>query len=431
MDISKLRQRIKKIPSSFLLAMGFVSLIVIGTILLLLPISSNENIKFLDALFVATSAVCVTGLSPIDVSVTLTTFGQIVLMSLFQIVGLGYALLLVSIITVTNGNLSFKNKLLIRESFGLDNRTNIKTIIKFVILTTLICEVIGAIALAFPFFKDFGIKGIFIALFTSVSAFNNAGFDLFGTSLINYHDNPVVLLTVSFLIIVGGLGFIVLKELLTKKGKRIRLSIHSKIVLLVTAILLLLGTLGFILTQKLSPLEAFFQAVTTRTAGFCSFDQSLLTPRAYLLTILLMFIGASPCSTGGGIKTTTLFTALGSSLSILRGKDFIAFKRFISKDTIIKALFIFLFAILTIFISCIILAFIEPDIPLSALFYEVTSALATVGLSQNITVLLSPLSKIIIILLMYIGRVGILTILSCIATDIKHVNYLEGKVIVG
>ena len=431
MSISYYRQKLKKVPSSLLLALGFFSLIILGTILLLLPISTTKDLSFIDALFVSTSAVCVTGLSPIEICSNLTFFGQIVLMCLFQIGGLGYALLLVSLISLTNGNLSFKNKLLVRESFGVDNRMNTKEIIKFVLISTFICELLGTIILSFVFFKTEGLKGIFIALFTAVSAFNNAGFDLFGTSLITYNNNAVVLLTVSSLIIIGGLGFIVLKELLIPQGHRLRLSVHSKIVLFMTIILIVFGTIGFIITQHLSILEAFFQAVTTRTAGFCSFDQSLLTPRAYILTIFLMFIGASPCSTGGGIKTTTLFTAIGSSLSLLKGKDFIAFKRYISKDTVIKALFIFLIAILVIFFSCLILSFAEPDIPLSALFYEVTSALATVGLSQNITSLLSITSKIIIIILMYIGRVGILTILSCLSSENKHVEYLEGKVIVG
>ena len=431
MSISSIRQKLKKIPSSVLLASGFFSLIIIGTILLLLPFSTTKEITFIDALFISTSAVCVTGLSPIEICSTLTIFGQIVLMCLFQIGGLGYALLLVSIISLTNGNLSFRNKLLVRESFGVDNKMNTKEIIIFVLVTTFICELIGTIILSFAFYPFLGNKGVFIALFTAISAFNNAGFDLFGNSLISYNSNALVLLTVSALIIIGGLGFIVLKDLLVPKGHRLRLSIHSKIVLLMTSILLIFGTLGFIFTQHLSIVEAFFQAVTTRTAGFCSFDQSLLTPRAYILTIFLMFIGASPCSTGGGIKTTTLFTAIGSCISLLKGKDFIAFKRYISKDTVIKALFIFLVAILVIFFSCLILSFTEPDIPLSALFYEVTSALATVGLSQNITSLLSVTSKIIIIFLMYIGRVGILTILSCISAETKHVEYLEGKVIVG
>ena len=431
MGISHIHQKIKKLPSSLLLALGFFCIILLGTFLLMLPFSTTKAISPIDALFIATSAVCVTGLSPIEICSTLTLFGQIVLMSLFQIGGLGYAILLVSLITITNGTLSFKNKLLVRESFGVDNRTNTKEIIKFVLISTFICEALGTILLSVAFFPQYGNRGIFIALFTAVSAFNNAGFDLFGNSLIAYNNSALVLLTVASLIIIGGLGFLVLKELIIPQRHRIRLSVHTKIVLLMTIILLLSGTVGFIITQKLSVLEAFFQAVTTRTAGFCSFDQSILTPKAYVLTIFLMFIGASPCSTGGGIKTTTLFTALGSCFSLLKGKDFIVFKRYISKDTVIKALFIFLVAVLMIFFSCMILSFSEPDIPLSALFYEVVSALATVGLSQNITSLLSVTSKIIIIFLMYIGRVGILTILSCFSSEAKHIEYLEGKVIVG
>ncbi|MGN0906323.1 MAG: TrkH family potassium uptake protein [Bullifex sp.] len=431
MSLKSLRRKIRKAPPSVLLATGFLSIIITGTVLLMLPVSTESGISLTDALFVSTSAVCVTGLSPVDISLTLTTFGQSVLMTLFQIGGLGYALLLVTVITAANGNLSFRNKSLLRESFGMDNRMKVGKVIKFVLLLTFISEGLGTLLLSIPFVRDEGIKGVFIALFTSVSAFNNAGFDLFGDSLTRYSDKAEVLIPVALLIITGGIGFLVLRELILHEKRRKKLSVHAKIVLLMTALLLFIGMLGFMFFQKMSPLEAFFQSVTTRTAGFTTFDQSTLTPAAFLLTIVLMFIGASPCSTAGGIKTTTLFAAIGASYSLLSGKDFVTFRRSVSHQTVSRALYIIVIASLMIFAGTFILSLTEPDIPLSALFYEVTSALATVGLSQNVTGELSTVSKFIIIVLMYVGRVGILTILSCFKVEEKHVKYIEGKLIVG
>lgn len=431
MSLKSFRRRIRKTPPSVLLTTGFLSIILTGTVLLMLPISTVTGISLTDAFFVATSAVCVTGLSPIDVSETLTIFGQSVLMTLFQIGGLGYALLLVAVITAANGSLSFRNKALLRESFGMDNRMKVSRVIRFVLLLTFISEGIGTLLLSLPFVRDIGPRGVFVALFTSVSAFNNAGFDLFGDSLTRYEGEWQVLIPVALLIITGGIGFLVLRELLIPNRGRKKLSVHTKIVIVMTVLLLILGTVGFIVLQGMDPLEAFFQSVTTRTAGFTTFDQGTLTPAAFMLTILLMFIGASPCSTGGGIKTTTIFAALGASYSLLSGKDFVTFRRSISSQTVSRALYIIMIAALMIFSSTFLLSITEPDLPLSALFYEVTSALATVGLSQNVTGELNILSKYIIIILMYVGRVGILTILSCFTGEEKHIRYIEGKIIVG
>ena len=431
MGLKSFRRKIRKTPPSVLLTTGFLSIILTGTALLLLPVSTTSGISITDAFFVATSAVCVTGLSPIDVSTSLTLFGQGVLMTLFQIGGLGYALLLVVVITAANGSLSFRNKALLRESFGMDNRMKVSRVIRFVLLLTFISEGVGTILLSIPFVRDHGSEGVFIALFTSVSAFNNAGFDLFGNSLIGYADSAAVLIPVALLIITGGVGFLVLREIIVPGKGRKKLSVHTKVVILMTLLLLATGTVGFIVLQGMDPLEAFFQAVTTRTAGFTTFDQSTLTPAAFMMTIMLMFIGASPCSTGGGIKTTTLFAALGATYSLLSGKDFVTFRRSISIQTVTRALYIIVIATLVVFAGTFILSVTEPDIPLSALFYEVTSALATVGLSQNVTGELNTLSKYIIIILMYVGRVGILTILSCFTVDEKHIKYIEGKIIVG
>lgn len=431
MGLKSFRRKIRKTPPSVLLTTGFLSIILTGTALLLLPVSTTSGISITDAFFVATSAVCVTGLSPIDVSTSLTLFGQGVLMTLFQIGGLGYALLLVAVITAANGSLSFRNKALLRESFGMDNRMKVSRVIRFVLLLTFISEGVGTILLSIPFVRDHGSEGVFIALFTSVSAFNNAGFDLFGDSLTRYGGEWQVLIPVALLIITGGIGFLVLRELLIPNRGRKKLSVHTKIVIVMTVLLLILGTVGFIVLQGMDPLEAFFQSVTTRTAGFTTFDQGTLTPAAFMLTILLMFIGASPCSTGGGIKTTTIFAALGASYSLLSGKDFVTFRRSISSQTVSRALYIIMIAALMIFSSTFLLSITEPDLPLSALFYEVTSALATVGLSQNVTGELNILSKYIIIILMYVGRVGILTILSCFTGEEKHIRYIEGKIIVG
>ena len=432
MGLKSFRRKIRKTPPSVLLTTGFLSIILTGTALLLLPVSTTSGISITDAFFVATSAVCVTGLSPIDVSTSLTLFGQGVLMTLFQIGGLGYALLLVVVITAANGSLSFRNKALLRESFGMDNRMKVSRVIRFVLLLTFISEGVGTILLSIPFVRDHGSEGVFIALFTSVSAFNNAGFDLFGNSLIGYADSAAVLIPVALLIITGGVGFLVLREIIVPGKGRKKLSVHTKVVILMTLLLLATGTAGFIFLQGMNPLEAFFQAVTTRTAGFTTFDQSTLTPVAFMMTIMLMFIGASPCSTGGGIKTSTFFALLQGIKSAATNKSEKAFRYALPKDAFKKAAIIALLSVGVIAAATFLFMAFEPTVPFSDALFEMVSAFGTVGLTTGITPTIGTAAKLLSMVIMYIGRLGPLTVATLwYFSRGERVRFPEGNLSIG
>ncbi len=425
----------KKPRPGLRLACEFLIIILVGAVLLSLPVShgEGETLGFLDALFLSTSAVCVTGLTPVDISVTLSRTGSVILMVLIQLGGLGYALVAVLFILLTSGRLNLISGNLIKDSFGADNRTDLKKLLIIAISSTALLEAIGAAILAAAFSSRYPLgESLYLGLFHSVSAFNNAGFDLFSTSLMSWSDNPAVVITIAMLIILGGLGFVLYSDILRNFRRKV-LSIHTKIVLSTTLFLIVAGTLLFRLAiEDASWLDAFFQSVTTRTAGFFSIDQSALPVSAYFLTIVLMFIGASPGSTGGGVKTTSAFTAAAASFSFILGRRFVVFRRAISNESIMKAFFVMIISVLFIFLTVLLLAFAEPDIPFDMLLYEAISAFATVGLTMGITPSLGIAAKLILIAAMFIGRVGILTILGSFAsTPSGQVKYLEEKLIIG
>ena len=426
----------KKLQPGLKLALGFMLLIAIGTLLLYLPISHQEGVdlSLLDSLFISTSAICVTGLTPVDISATLSVFGSTVLMLLIQFGGLGYAVIAVIIIRIASGRIDAFSGSLLRDSLGADHRTGTKKILATALVVTFTVEFLGAVLLLFSFGAKFPLgRAIYLSVFHSVSAFNNAGFDLFSDSMMKWNDDPLVLITIAMLIVLGGLGFILYSDLADHIRIKKKITVHTKIVLSTTLFLIVGGTVLFcLILPGIDWKNAFFQSVTTRTAGYFSYDQSALPPAGVALTIILMFIGASPGSTGGGTKTTSFFTAIKASFSLLLGKNPTAFKREISQDSIMKAFFVIIISTLLVAVATLLLTITDPQFSSDKLLYEVVSAYATVGLTMGITPSISSVGKIILIIMMFLGRVGFMTIISAFAQKrAAGARYLEEKVIIG
>ena len=426
----------KKIQPGLKLALGFMLLIAIGTLLLYVPISHQEgvDVSFLDALFISTSAICVTGLTPLDISATLSAFGTVVLMLLIQLGGLGYAVIAGIIIKIASGRIDAFSGSLLRDSLGADHKIGTRKILMTALIVTFSAELLGAISLFISFSSHFPIgKAIYLSVFHSVSAFNNAGFDLFSDSMMKWNEDPLVLITIAMLIILGGLGFILYSDLADHIKSRKKITVHTKIVLSTTAFLIVAGTVLFrIILPDVDWKNAFFQSVTTRTAGYFSYDQTALPPAGVALTIILMFIGASPGSTGGGTKTTSFFTAVKASFSLLLGRNPVAFKREINQESVMKAFFVIIISLLLVSIATMILTITDPQFNADRLLYEVVSAYATVGLTMGITPSISIPGKIVLIIMMFLGRVGFMTIISAFAQRRSAgARYLEEKVIIG
>ncbi len=427
---------LKRVSPARLISLGFASVILIGAILLWLPISAKEgvDVRFIDALFTSTSAVCITGLIAIDTADTFNTFGCIIVGLLIQIGGLGVTSVGFGILLFAGKKVGIKGRVLMRESMNLNSLKGIMQLVKAVLFTTLCFEVVGTILSFIVFVQDYPpLRAFGISLFHSVASFNNSGFDILGNfqNLLNYSDNVLLNLTTAGLIIFGGIGFIVIKELAEKRSLR-KLSLHSKVVLLMTGILLAVGTVLLYFTEDITWLGAFFMSTSARTAGFSTFDSGNFTNAGLFILIILMFIGASPGSTGGGIKTTTFFVILKNLLSTAKNKHCTAFKRKVPNDVISKSFLIFLLAIMLVCFNTLLMCIVEPKFSFIQNLYEVTSAFGTVGLSTGITPHLKDLSKIIIILTMFIGRLGPMTIAALLSHKEKSsVSYSEESFIIG
>ena len=418
------------------LALGFLLIIVTGAVLLYLPLSHQDGVEisFLDSFFVSTSAVCVTGLTPVDISKTLSDFGSFILMLLIQLGGLGYAVLAVLIIRLASGKIDASTGNLLRDSLGADHRMGTKKLLTLALSVTGIIELMGAVLLFISFSDRYPLaRAVYLSIFHSVSAFNNAGFDLFSDSLMKWNEDPLVLITIASLIALGGLGFILYGDLLDhiRHGKKI--TVHTKIVLSTTLFLIVSGTVLFcLILPGIDWKNAFFQSVTTRTAGYFSYDQSILPPAGVALTIILMFIGASPGSTGGGVKTTSFFTAVKASFFLILGRNPVAFKREISSESVMKAFFVIIISVLLVAMATLAISITDPEFGGDQILYEVVSAYATVGLTMGITPSVSSAGKIILIIMMYLGRVGFMTIISAFARRrLTGARYIEEKVIIG
>lgn len=425
------------LPPGIRLIMGFASIIFIGGLLLYLPIShqSGKSISVVNSFFISASAVCVTGLSTIDVGNTLSVFGSIVLATLIQLGGLGFASFAVFFLMIIGNNLSYSNISLARESLNTIPGFDIRALVKTVISTSLVCEITGAILFYQVFKFDYSFyRALGLSIFHSISSFNNAGFDLLGnfTSISNYNTNVLLNLTTALLIIIGGLGFFVIYDVFSfKKNKRLKT--HTKIVFTMTASLLLFGTVFFYFSEKnISLLEAFFQSVTARTAGFNTIEINKLSNAGVVVMMFLMYVGASPGSTGGGIKTTTMFTIILSIIRIPTHNNVKAFYRKISDASIIKAFFVATLAMFAIIITGGIIFSIEgSSFSFEQVIFECVSAFATVGLSMGITTQLASSSKILLIILMFIGRIGPLTIAFSWRTSQKRFHYIEENILIG
>lgn len=426
----------KNLSPGRIIVLGFFSVIVIGTILLKLPISIREGVtvSWVDALFTSTSAVCVTGLIAIDTADTFTVFGRAVVALLIQVGGLGVTSVGVGFILLMGKKVGIKERVLIKESMNLDSMKGLVKLVKSVLLVTLSFEVVGAILSYLVFSKDYSpLDALGISVFHSIAAFNNSGFDILGglRNLIPYQSNVLLNLTTCGLIIFGGLGFLVIKEIIiVKKFKKF--SLHAKVVITVTAILLVVGTILLKATEDISWLGAFFFSTSARTAGFSTYNLGSFTNAGLFTLTVLMFIGASPGSTGGGIKTTTIFTLIKSIYSTSTNKNCESFKRKIPSAVIFKAFNIFVLAIMVVCFGVFLLSILEPGRTFIQLLVEVTSAFGTVGLSTGITPDLKDLSKIIISIIMFIGRLGPMTMASIwLVKEPSNACYSEEAVIIG
>lgn len=409
----------------------FVGVICLASILLYLPFThiNGTSISFIDSIFTATSALCVTGLNTIDFVNTFNVLGLIIIALLIQLGGLGIICTAIIIFITLGKKVNLRFRLLIKNSFNLSSMKGIVNFALRVFKITFVIEFVGTLLLFLNIrlLDKNIIKSIGISVFHSISAFNNAGFDLLNLNgLFNDYTKVITMI----LIVLGGIGFLVISEVLTKGLKS--LTLQTKIILSTTIVLLLVGVVGYLLVADLSLIDSAFLSVSTRTAGFVYWDLSKISNAGYLLTVFLMFVGASPTSTGGGIKTITFFVLMLSIYSICRRKDCEIFKRRISGDVINKSLVILLNAIIIIFSATFLIAYFDPFLTLKDIFFEVVSAYATVGLSLGITSQLSILSKVVLCVVMFIGRVGSLTLISIwLKEDQKKIKYPVENIVVG
>ncbi len=436
----------RAVSPALITALGFVAIIMFGAALLMTPIASADRVwtSPLDAVFTATSATCVTGLVTLDTASHFSIFGQCVILFLIQIGGLGFMSMAVLLSTIIRRTISPKERVIIAQAYGLETGGGTVRLMRKILMGTLLFEASGAVILSLRLFLSYGFspaESIYKGIFVSVSAFCNAGFDPFGTketpfiSLTGFDKDPIVLLTLAALIIIGGIGFIVWDDIHNIIRKKKRLGVYPKFILVITAFLLISGTVIFSLLEWNNPktlggyssgykiLNAFFQSVTLRTAGFNTLNISAFGESGAFISILYMIIGGASGSTAGGIKVGTIGILFIAAFCAATGKPRVTvYGRKISREIILRALSVMLMAILLIFTAGIAINLID-GAPLLQSMYEAASAYATVGVSMAGTPTLSAASHIIIILLMYLGRVGILTVTFAVAMK-THDEYL-------
>ncbi|WP_338150170.1 TrkH family potassium uptake protein [Lactococcus petauri] len=440
-----IKRMIKNLTDLQIIFLSFLFVVILGGSILSLPISSKagEYTSFVDSLFTAISATCVTGLAVLDTSTYWSFFGQVIILILIQVGGLGFMTLVASIFLLLNQKVSMKSRTALQKTYSVSHLGFKKSLVLGILFISLIAEFIGSVLLSFIFIPEYGwLKGVWFSVFHSVSAYCNAGFDLFGNSLISYDHSPYTMLVISLLIVCGSLGFIVIMDLIGYK-KRHKLSLHSKLALIVTGILILFGMLLFFITRfsfyksdfLVYFVQSLFFAITPRTAGFAIQDYSSLSQASLFLTIILMTIGGTSGSTAGGIKTTTIGVFILNIRAVIRREKHTRFGNRTIPQNLVKQSYesIFLYFSLVI-ISTFLLLVLEPNLKLDQVLFEVVSALSTVGLSMNVTPELSSASKGLIGLLMFIGRVGIFTIIYSLNTKNREealYKYPEENVMVG
>lgn len=444
-----IKRKIKdfKLNPPRVLALGFASLIFLGSILLNLPIATKtgQSIGYVNALFTSASAVCVTGLAVVNTGEFWSLFGQITIIILIQMGGLGFMTMATIGALLIGKKITLKERLIIKEQLNQETMSGLVKLTKYVILSTFAIETIGALLLSTRFIPIYGwVKGTYFSIFHAISAFCNAGFDLTGDSIAPFVGDVTINMTIAALIILGGLGFTVYLDISRQRSFK-KLHLHSKLVLTITGMLLAVGTVVFLLIEYSNPLtlstlsgseklmSSFFQSVVPRTAGFYSVDMSGLYDTTVFFMVILMFIGGSPGSTGGGIKTTTFGTLMLTTISVIKGeKDVVAYRKRISNDIINRSLAIATIGIILVIGVSFILTVTESATFLDVLF-ETTSAFATVGLTRGITPNLTDFAKVVLTFTMYAGRVGPLTMAFAFAKQNakKGYTYSDGNIMVG
>lgn len=441
------KRHTRKWTPARVLTTGFLLLIATGTFLLLLPISVHKGIhlSFIDALFTATSAICVTGLTVVDTGTTFSAFGQMVIFTLVQIGGIGFMTVATIVYMMLGKKISFRERLILQESMNANSMEGIVRIIKRIVLFVLVIQLTAALILAVNWLKDMPLgQALYYGLFHSISLFNNGGFDLFGISFQSYAGDWVFNIVAFFLIVAGGLGFVVLAELYDYRQSRI-LSLHSKVVLSMSGILIVLGAALIFVFEFTNPntmqsmpfgdkvLTSIFQSISARSAGTSTLNIEELRQVTQFFLIILMFIGGSPGSAGGGIKTTTFAILLAAVGAMLRGKeDTIIFRYRLDKNLILKALTIIFLALIMVLSIAMMLAVTEEQ-PFLEILFDTTSAVATVGLSMGLTPELSVFGKLIFCLAMFVGRLGPLTLAYALNKRRSQSLYRhpEGKLMIG
>ncbi len=443
-----IRKKKFSLSTTQIILLSFLVTILLGSALLALPISSasGKAVPYLDALFTATTSTCVTGLVTLPTATTWSVFGQVVILVLIQIGGLGIITIMSGLLLLLNRKLGISDHLLIQDAFNLNTMSGLARFVKKVLLGTLVVEGIGALLYLLVFVPQFGARGIWISVFTSVSAFCNAGIDIIGEcSLCDYATNPLINLVTCTLIVLGGMGYIVWWDVLrvlkdkTAKGQKAfrHLTLHSKIAICATLGLILVGALLIFVLEYKNPLTiadmslfdkiqvSFFQSVTTRTAGFASLAQENLTNAGALVSILLMLIGGSPVGTAGGMKTVTIAVLICSAVATIKNKAHATlFGRCISPDSIRKAIAVSVTFLFICFTSTLLLM-ATTSAPALDVIYESVSATATVGLSRSLTPHLNTLGKLIIIATMYLGRVGPISLALAIGSKNESQNVIS------
>lgn len=456
MDLQTVKKKTKHFSPARILALGFLMIILIGALLLMLPIASNDGgvTPFWDALFTSVSATCVTGLIVVDTGVHWSMFGQAVIMLLIECGGLGFMSFGFIVIGSFLGHTSPRVRNLAAQSFGLDSAQGIWKFVTRIFIGTLLIELLGALILMTRTIPIAGIgKGIFYAFFLSISAFCNAGFDPFGgqyttpfSSLTELGTDPVLLLTIAALIILGSLGFLVWNDVWERIKNKRKLSVYSRFVLSMSALVLALGTLLIALFEWNNMLTVgelpwweklihiYFQAVTPRTAGFDAIGQAQMTDGTKTLTMILMFIGGASGSTAGGVKVNTLGVLLAAVFATLRGdKEIHLHRRSISTGTVMRAMCIVICVLTAVFAFALVISALD-GVTMEESLFECFSAFCTVGLSLSLTPRLCLLSKILLMLAMYMGRVGILTLSAVLMTrkrNMDAISYPEAKIMIG
>lgn len=434
-----------------LIMFSFLLAILIGSILLTLPVcaADHQAVPYIDALFTATTSVCVTGLVTLPTVSAWSIWGQILILILIQIGGLGVITIMSGLMISLHRQIRLKDRILIQDAFNLNSLSGIVKFIKKVLIGTLIVEAVGAALYMTVFIPQYGMKGIWISVFNSVSAFCNAGIDIISeNSLCDYALNPMINFVTEALIIIGGIGYIVWWDVI-RVVKKIRqkglkcfanLTLHSKIVISTTVVLLTAGTIAFYVFEYANPLTmqglsfmdrlqlSFFQSVTTRTAGFATIPQQNLTNASAVTSLFLMFIGGSPVGTAGGIKTSTVTVLFLAAMASIKGEDdVVMFHRTVKKQTISKAVAVVSISFMTLFTSTLLLSAVT-NADILAVVYETVSATATVGLTRNFTAALNLAGKLIIIATMYLGRVGPISLVIAFNTKQQKKNIIKNPI---